>query len=56
MAEASGKPKRQQDEASASASFPKVPLREQEERTIIIITTDSHITDGEESTHREENG
>ena len=30
-------------------------MREQEELTVIAITTDSQITDGEETTHCEEN-
>ena len=35
-----------QDKAT-SKSFPKMPNREPEERTVITITTDSQITDGE---------
>ena len=55
MAEASGKLRRKQDEAGTSASYPKLPPREQEKHTVITITTDSQTIDGEEPTHREEN-
>ena len=54
IAEASGKLRRKQDEAGTSASFPKLPPREQEKHTVITITTDSQTTDGEELTHRRE--
>ena len=39
--------KLKQDEATTSKSFPKMPNRETEERTVITITTDSQTTDGE---------
>ena len=39
--------KLEQDEASKSKSFPKMPNCETEERTVIIITTNSQTTGGE---------
>ena len=45
-----------QDEASTSKSFPKIPSRETEEKTVITITTDSQTTNGEgNSTAADEN-
>ena len=55
MADASGKHRRQHDEASTNTSFPKLPMREQEKRTVIAIIADSQMTDGEDPTRREEN-
>ena len=45
----------QQDNASTSKSFSKMPLREPEEQTVITITTDSQTTDTDEPTHNGEN-
>ena len=47
--------KQRQDEAGTNKSFRKLSTRETEERTVIIITTDSQTTDGEEKTQDEEN-
>ena len=55
MAERFGKTGQQQDKADTSKSFPKMPMREQEEHTVITITTDRQAMDGEESAHHEEN-
>ena len=41
------------DEAGTSHSFPKLPLWEPEETTVITITTGSQTTDAEESTYKE---
>ena len=41
--------KLKRDEAGTSKSFPKLPNRDAEERTVITITTDSQTADAEEN-------
>ena len=43
------------DQSYTSKSFPKLPIREPEERTVITITSDSQTPDGEEQTNNIEN-
>ena len=54
MAESASKIK-QQEEAGTSKSFPETPMREPEEHTVIMVTTDNQTTDGAKSAHIEEN-